>query len=150
MPTLATVTALISGSSWASASRIVPLNLYNKTFDVSLYVTQSTAVSADGLTTASSMTWTVQHTFDNIYDTNVSATWYDHASLSGESGIEAYTGGPVAKDGSYTEPVVAVRILMNGSASDQYVSAMGVHDTAASIPANSVRGVQMTVRQGGY
>jgi hypothetical protein len=126
MPTLATVTALISGSSWASASRIVPLNLYNKTFDVSLYVQQSTAVAGGALTTASSMTWTVQHTFDNI------------------------PGTPPVLDGSYTEPVFAVRLLMNGSASDQYVSAMGVHDTAASIPANSVRGVQMTVRQGGY
>ncbi len=146
MPTLATVTALISGSSWASASRIVPLNLYNKTFDVSLYVQQSTAVAGGALTTASSMTWTVQHTFDNIYDTNVSATWYDHSSLSGK----ARPGTPPVLDGSYTEPVFAVRLLMNGSASDQYVSAMGVHDTAASIPANSVRGVQMTVRQGGY
>lgn len=48
-----------------------------------------------------SATYTVQHTFDNVFDSSVTPTWFDHASVAGET---------ASLDGSYSAAVAAIRL----------------------------------------
>lgn len=96
MPIISTVTAFVSAGTTAE-SRIVPLNLYNEPFDVSF------GLHVEASAGDTSVQCGVQHTFDNIYKEGVSAFWFDHSTVSGIDVTEA----PI--DGSYTEPVVALR-----------------------------------------
>lgn len=47
------------------------------------------------------LTYKVQHTFDNVLDASVTPTWFDHSSITGQTGN---------KDGNYAFPVTAVRL----------------------------------------
>jgi hypothetical protein len=94
MPIIAQVTATVSGGTTA-VSRAVPLNMYNEPFDVSFGLTVEGSAGDDTVSVA------VQHTFDNIYDSAVSAVWFNHSEVT------AAIVGTV--DGSYTEPIAAIR-----------------------------------------
>jgi hypothetical protein len=50
---------------------------------------------------AGTLTFKVQHTFDNIYDPAVTAVWFDHPTV---------TGKPANTDGNYAAPVRALRL----------------------------------------
>lgn len=56
--------------------------------------------------TSGSPTMTVQHTFDNIYDSTVTPTWFNHPY------VNAVT---VSTDGNYAYPVAAVRLTVTGT-----------------------------------
>ena len=96
----AAVTARISAAAWASASRAVPLDLLVDDFGVTFAIVLSTTIG-------SGRTYDVEHTLDNIMTQGVSGRYFDHSTVSGET---------VAQDGSYTEPVRAIRLKVNGSA----------------------------------
>ena len=100
MPIEAAVTAHLSGAAWASASRAVPLNIHAGDFGAVFMVTLSTAIG-------SGRTYDVEHTLDNVMKQGVSGRYMDHSTVSGET---------AAQDGSYTEPVAAIRLKVNGSA----------------------------------
>lgn len=59
------------------------------------------------LSAGASMTYKVQHTYDNIGDgtngtiTVANATWFDHPTVTGQT---------ITKDGSYTSPIQALRV----------------------------------------
>jgi hypothetical protein len=53
------------------------------------------------------ITFTVQHTFDNLY-AQTSGTWFDHSVVSGKT---------ASIDGNYDKPVCAVRLLGAGPVS---------------------------------
>jgi hypothetical protein len=76
------------------------LDLYAPDFGVTFMCTLATAIG-------SGRTFDVEHTLDNILLQNVSGRYMDHSTVSGET---------VAQDGSYTEPVRAIRLKINGSA----------------------------------
>ena len=46
------------------------------------------------------ITFTVQHTFDNLY-AETSGTWFDHSTVSGKT---------ASIDGNYDKPVCAIRL----------------------------------------
>jgi hypothetical protein len=48
-----------------------------------------------------SATYTVQHTFDNVFDSSVTPTWFDHVSVSGET---------TNMDGNYAAAIAAIRL----------------------------------------
>jgi hypothetical protein len=54
-----------------------------------------------GLVITGTGTYKVQHTFDNIFDSSVSPTWLDHATLTGKT---------ANADGNYAFPVRAIRL----------------------------------------
>lgn len=62
-------------------------------------------------------TYKVQHTFDDIFNSSVTATWFDHASITGKT---------AAADGNYAFPITAVRLTVtawtNGSCTMTVVS----------------------------
>lgn len=49
------------------------------------------------------LTYKVQHTFDNIFDTSITPTAFDHASITGKT---------ASFDGNYAAPVRAVRLTV--------------------------------------
>ena len=47
------------------------------------------------------LTYKVQHTFDNIFDSTVTPTWFDHSVITGKTANQ---------DGNYAFPVRAIRL----------------------------------------
>jgi len=83
--------------SSATASNPIPLNTYADPFNVGI----GCDVSAGG-----SLTYTVQHTFDDVqapaFDP-ATATWYSNSTIVAQT---------ADKDGNYAYPVTAIRILV--------------------------------------
>ena len=52
-------------------------------------------------TTAGTLTYTVQHTLDDIYDSSVTKVWFDHSAVAGET---------TNQDGNYAYPIAAIRL----------------------------------------
>lgn len=73
-----------------TTSAPIPLDYKQNPFSVAIAVTLG----------GGSLTYKVQHTLDNIYDSSITPTWFDHSSVSGTAD----------KDGNYAFPVRAVRL----------------------------------------
>jgi hypothetical protein len=54
-----------------------------------------------GLVITGTGTYKVQHTFDNVMDSTVTPTWFDHTTLTGKT---------ASADGNYAFPIRAVRL----------------------------------------
>lgn len=54
-----------------------------------------------GCVVSGTITYTIQHTFDDIFDASVTPTAFDHSTLAGET---------TNQDGNYAFPVAAIRI----------------------------------------
>lgn len=122
MPLRSSVTAHTSGTTHASADSVwVPLNQYNEPFDVGFGVTLTTTALVSG------SFYSVQHTFDDLFQANASARAFDHSAVSGAN---------ASQDGSYTEPVAAVRVVLRG--------------TKASVASVSGQDATLTILQTGY
>lgn len=81
----------------AGATAPVPMNQYTSPFNVGF-----------GCDVTGTATYTVQHTFDDVFAsgfTPASAKWYNHASVSGVS---------TDQDGNYAFPVSAIRLVLAG------------------------------------
>lgn len=74
-------------------SNPIPMNTYVTPFNVGFGVKASGAVN-----------YTVQHTFDNIWDSTVTPTWFDHPTIAAKT---------TAQDGNYAFPVTAIRLKGN-------------------------------------
>ncbi len=55
------------------------------------------------MSAGANLTYKVQHTFDNIFDSTVTPTWLDHLTL-----VDKISSA----DGSYISPVTAVRLAV--------------------------------------
>jgi hypothetical protein len=78
-----------------AVSAPIPLNNYTSPFSVGV----GCDISAGG-----SLTYTVEHTFDDVFAANfvpASATWYPNSGLTSQT---------TDKDGNYSAPVTAVRL----------------------------------------
>lgn len=56
-----------------------------------------------GCVMTGTLTYKVQHTFDDIYDSAVTPTWFDHASIVGKT---------TNADGNYAFPIRACRLTV--------------------------------------
>lgn len=84
--------------SSATTSAPIPVSRHSN-MDIGFGV----VISAGG-----SATYTVQHTFDNVFDSSVTPTWFDHASVAGET---------ASLDGSYSASIAAIRLKVTVYAS---------------------------------
>lgn len=78
-----------------TTSAVIPMDIYLDPFNVSIGV---------ALSAGASLTYTVQHTFDDVFASNfnaATATWYPHASLATKT---------ASADGNYAFPVTAIRL----------------------------------------
>lgn len=76
-------------------SRVVPLDTYQDPFNVSIGV---------ALSAAASLTYSVQHTFDDVQAPDfdpTTATWFTNSGLSAKT---------TSLDGNYAFPVTAIRL----------------------------------------
>ena len=83
--------------SSATSSAVIPLNTYGDPFNVGI----GCDVSAGG-----SLTYTVQHTFDDVWSSTFSpstATWYSNSTLVAQT---------TDKDGNDAFPVTGIRITV--------------------------------------
>lgn len=78
-----------------AASAVIPLDTYQDPFNVSIGVV---------LSAGASLTYSVQHTFDDVYANNfdpATATWFTNSGLSAKT---------TSLDGNYAFPITAVRL----------------------------------------
>lgn len=80
----------IVSKTGTGASSIVPLDREQAPFNVGI-----------GCVTSGTVTYSVQHTFDDVQDSTVTPTWFLN------SGITSQTGN---KDGNYAAPIRATRV----------------------------------------
>ena len=83
--------------SSAAASAVIPMNTYAVPFNVGI----GCDVSAGG-----TLTYTVQHTFDDVQSPTFSAataTWFSNSTIVAQT---------ADKDGNYAYPVTAIRLLV--------------------------------------
>lgn len=78
----------------ATSSAALPLDTYRNPFNVGIG-----CVISGGAT----LTYKVQHTFDDIWNSAVTPTWFDNASITGKT---------TSFDGNYAYPVTAVRLTV--------------------------------------
>jgi len=60
-----------------------------------------------GVVVTGSATFTVQHTFDDVFNPSVTPTWFSHPTLAGLS---------ASADGNYAFPVTAIRLNQSAGA----------------------------------
>ena len=77
----------------AGSSSAVPMDHYQSPFNVGF------AVVVDG-----TVNYTVQHTFDDIFDASVTPTWFNHPSIASQA---------ANANGNYAFPVTALRVTVN-------------------------------------
>ena len=83
--------------SSAASSAVIPLSLNADPFNVGI----GCDVSAGGV-----LTYTVQHTFDDVFSSSFSpstATWYSNSTLVAQT---------TDKDGNYAYPVTGIRLTV--------------------------------------
>lgn len=83
--------------SGAGATAPVPMNQYTSPFNVGF-----------GCDVTGVATYTVQHTFDDVFASGFSpsaAKWYNHSTVSGVGSDQ---------DGNYAFPVSAIRLVLAG------------------------------------
>lgn len=95
-----------------TTSSVVPMDTYQDPFNVGIAV---------ALSAGATLTYTVQHTFDNVFAPGfnpANATWYPHATLASKT---------ASSDGNYAYPVTGIRLNVtaytNGSATMTIVQA---------------------------
>jgi hypothetical protein len=79
----------IARATGATSSNVLVMDTYISPFNVGM-----------GVVVTGSVTFTVQHTFDNVLDSSITPTWFNHPTLTGTAGA----------DGNYAFPVAAIRI----------------------------------------
>lgn len=88
---------IVISKTGAGATAPVPMNQYTSPFNVGF-----------GCDVTGSATYTVQHTFENVFDSNFDAStakWFNHSTVSGVS---------TDQDGNYAFPVSAIRLVLSG------------------------------------
>ena len=78
------------------SSTIIPMNLDSTPFNVGF-----------GVVVTGTVTYTVQHTFDNPW-TTATPVWFDHPTVQGIISLNA--------DGNYAFPVAAVKVAVTAGA----------------------------------
>lgn len=78
-----------------TTSAVIPLDMYQDPFNVGIGV---------ALSAGATLTYTVQHTFDDVQASGFNAStavWYPHSTLASKS---------ASSDGNYAYPVTAIRL----------------------------------------
>ena len=80
----------------AGSTAPIPMDTYISPFNVGV-----------GITVTGTVTYTVQHTFDDVFAQGfdpATATWFNHPTLTGSASL----------DGNYAFPVTAIRVTNAG------------------------------------
>ena len=75
------------------SSAVAVLDHYQSPFNVGV-----------GVVVSGTVNYTIQHTFDDVLDTAVTPTWFNHPTLSSLA---------ASADGNYAFPIRAIKVLVN-------------------------------------
>lgn len=81
---------IVIAKTGTGTSTTAALDHYQSPFNVGL-----------GAVVSGSATYTIQHTFDDIFDATVTPTWFNHPTLASQT---------ASADGNYAFPIRGVRI----------------------------------------
>lgn len=84
---------IVVGKTGDGPSATVPMDHYQNPFNVGFAVVISGTVN-----------YTVQHTFDDVFNASVTPTWFNHPSIASQA---------VNNNGNYAFPVTALRVTVN-------------------------------------
>lgn len=68
-----------------------------------------------GCVVSGTITYTVQHTFDDIYNPALTPTWFNHAFVNGQT---------ANMDGNYAYPVAAIRVISSAGSGTVTMTAL--------------------------
>ena len=68
-----------------------------------------------GVVVSGTVTYTIQHTFDDVFDTDVTPTAFDHASVAGQT---------TNQDGNYAFPIAAIRVQVTAGTGSATLTAL--------------------------
>jgi hypothetical protein len=84
---------VVVSKTGTGSSSVVPLDHYQSPFNVGF-----------GVVVSGTVNYTVQHTFDDIFDASVTPVWFNHPTIASLA---------ANADGNYAFPVRAVKVLVN-------------------------------------
>jgi hypothetical protein len=84
---------IVVAKTGSGSSATVPLDHYQNPFQVGI-----------GVVVSGTVNYTIQHTFDDVFDSAVTPTWFSHPTLASLA---------ANSDGNYAFPVRAVKVLVN-------------------------------------
>jgi len=87
---------VVLSKTGAGSSSISPMNLNTSPFNVGI-----------GVVVNGTVNFSIQHTFDDVYDPAVTPVWFTHPSLVSLT---------ANADGNYAFPVSAIKVLVNSGA----------------------------------
>lgn len=87
---------IVVSKTGAGSSSAVPMDHYQSPFNVGF-----------GVVVSGTVNYTVQHTFDDVQNANVTPVWFSHPTVAGLA---------VNADGNYAFPVTAIKLLVNSGA----------------------------------
>jgi len=87
---------VVVSKTGTGSSSVVPLDHYQSPFNVGF-----------GVVVSGTVNYTVQHTFDDIFDASVTPVWFNHPTIASLA---------ANADGNYAFPVRAVKVLVNSGA----------------------------------
>lgn len=85
--------SIVISKTGTGASSIAPLDTYRNPFNMGM-----------GIVVSGTVNYTIQHTFDDVFNSAVTPVWFNHPTLASLA---------ANADGNYAFPVRAVRILVN-------------------------------------
>lgn len=88
--------AIVISKTGTGSSSLAPLDTYRNPFNIGI-----------GVVVSGTVNYTIQHTFDDIFNPAVTPVWFSHPTLN------ALTANA---DGNYAFPVRAIKILVNSGA----------------------------------
>jgi len=87
------VRPIVIAKTGSGSSATAPLDHYQSPFNVGI-----------GVVVSGTVDYTLQHTFDDVFDASVTPTWFSHPTLASQT---------ANADGNYAFPVRAVKVLVN-------------------------------------
>ena len=88
--------SIVITKTGAGSSSVAPLDTYRNPFNVGL-----------GIVVSGTVNYTIQHTFDDIFNSAITPVWFSHPTLASLA---------VNADGNYAFPVRGIKILVNSGA----------------------------------
>lgn len=97
---------IIRSQTGTGSSAVAPLDVNQNPFNVGI-----------GVVATGTVTYTVEHTFDDVFDSAVTPTWFPNTGLTTQT---------ASKDGNYAFPVAGVRVTVTagtGTATATFIQA---------------------------
>jgi hypothetical protein len=85
--------SIVISKTGTGSSSVAPLDTYRNPFNIGI-----------GVVVSGTVNYTIQHTFDDVFNSAVTPVWFSHPTLNALA---------VNADGNYAFPVRALKILVN-------------------------------------